>query len=268
MPIIMNSNLPPAVQQFFDLPSDSDLDEYLDKDISLDHCTDSSLSGSPHLHDSDLVLLDREYWNPSRLYLVRRRIFGHSEEVPTQSNKEIDWVDDLFSTPKKASGKAPPSTGSITEPESNCPDIPLTITTKAPPSASSVTEPESDCPNTPLATTTITSKAPPSTGSITEPESDDQPVSHVTVVAKPESDGSITEPESDDISRVLPTSKSAARLDHHCIFATPSPPPAGSLYWKYFTKEEDAKMYDRSGTDKSFHAVQQMKKELQALMDA
>lgn len=93
-------NLPPAVQQFFDLPSDSDLDEYLDKDLrlviwtsvqlltcdpnfcSLDH-TDSGLTGSPHLHDSDFVLLDREYWNPSRLCLVHRRIFGPSEQAPS-----------------------------------------------------------------------------------------------------------------------------------------------------------------------------------------
>jgi len=93
-------------------------------------------------------------------------------------------------------------------------------------------------------------------------------VSHVTVVAKPESDGSVTEPESDDFATVPPISKSTARLDRHCMFATPSPPPAGSLYWTYFTKEEDTKMYDRSGTDKSFEAVRQMKKELQALMDA
>ncbi|KAG2136742.1 hypothetical protein BD769DRAFT_1664271 [Suillus cothurnatus] len=254
----MSSNLPPAVQQFFDLPSDSDLDEYLNKDLSFDHTdtTSGSLSGSPHLHDSDLVLLDCEYWNPSRLYLVRRRIFGHSEQVPTQTNEEIDWVADLFSTPKKESGKAPPSTGSITEPESDCPNIPLAITTttsKAPPSTGSVTEPESDCPNTPLAIMTTTSKAPSSTGSITEPESDDPPVSHVTVAAKPECHLSLSPQLS---------------LDHHCMFATPSPPPAGSLYWTYFTKEEDAKMYDLLGTDKSFEAVRQMKKELQTLMDA
>ncbi|KAG1724226.1 uncharacterized protein EDB91DRAFT_1087530 [Suillus paluster] len=98
-------------------------------------------------------------------------------------------------------------------------------------------------------------RPPPSTASVTEPESDDPPVS--LMVPKPESDGSITEPESDDITTVSPISESTTRLDHH-----------RSLYWKYFIKEEDVRMYDHSGTDKSFQAVRQMKKELQALMDA
>ncbi|KIK41506.1 hypothetical protein CY34DRAFT_12977 [Suillus luteus UH-Slu-Lm8-n1] len=263
-------NLPPAVQQFFDLPSDSDLDKYLDKDLSLDHM-DSGLTGSPHLHDSDFVLLDREYWNPSRLCLVHRRIFGPSEQAPST---RTDWIADLFTTPKKGSGKAPLSTGSITEPKSDNPTVSLSIPTtisKAP-STGSITAPESDDPTIPLGIPTTISKAP-STGSITEPESDDPtiPLITPTTISKaPESDGSITEPESDDnnIATVPTISESSARLGHHCLFTTPSLPPPDSLYWKYFTKEEDERMYDRSGTDKSFQAVREMKKELQALMDA
>ncbi|KAG0692629.1 hypothetical protein DFH29DRAFT_1008309 [Suillus ampliporus] len=261
-------NLPPAVQQFFELPSESDLDEYLNKDLSLDNT--SGLSGSPHLHDSDLALLDREYWGPSQLSLVHRRIFGPSEQVPTRT----DWVADLFATPTKGSGKAPASTGSITEPESDYLTIPLGIPTtisKAP-STGSITEPESDDPTIPLITPTTISKAP-STGSITEPKSDDPTVSlgiTTTISKAPESDGSITEPESDDndVATVPTISESSAHLGCHYLFTTPSPPPPGSLYWKYFTKEEDVRMYDRSGTDKSFQAVRETKKELQALMDA
>ncbi|KAG2067370.1 hypothetical protein BDR04DRAFT_1159172 [Suillus decipiens] len=190
--------------------------------------------------------------------------FGHSEQIPTQTNEETDWVDDL---------KALLSTGSITEPKSDVPPA-ANLTTpishligssKAPFHTGSITKPKSD--DLPAANFTEPSKAPLSTGSITEPKSDDPPAANLTVT-KPESDGSITELESDDITMVLPVSKSTARLDCHCMFVTPSPPPPSLLYWKYFTKEEDARMYDHSGTDESFQAVQQMKKELQALMDA
>ncbi|KAG1744034.1 uncharacterized protein EDB91DRAFT_1080852 [Suillus paluster] len=109
----------------------------------------------------------------------------------------------------------------------------------------SITEPESDEDIVPTA---ITLKAPPSTGSITEPESDKEAVS-CTTVPKPESDWSIMEP-ADNITQSAQTC-----LDHYCMFATPSPPAPDSVYWKYFTKEEDARWNDRAGTDESFRAV-------------
>ena len=48
------------------------------------------------------------------------------------------------------------------------------------------------------------------------------------------------------------------------IFATPSPPPPSSLYWKYITCEEDAKWYDWEHKDSSYDKVRRWKKELEA----
>ena len=47
------------------------------------------------------------------------------------------------------------------------------------------------------------------------------------------------------------------------IFATPSPPPPGSLYWKYVTPEEDAQWYDCAGKNSQFDTVRRWKKELE-----
>ncbi|KAG1837807.1 hypothetical protein C8R48DRAFT_782569 [Suillus tomentosus] len=188
-------DIPPLVLKFFNLPSDSDdIDQYLQQDLRRHQSTDSLSGSSPCLNDSDLELLDGAYWlaNPARLDLLKHHISGHPS--PKQIEDKSNWVADLFATPKCKQKKAPPSTGSITE-----------------------------------------------------PESDDPPVTHVP--PRPE------------------LSESATRLDRHCMFATPSPPPPGSIYWKYFTTEEDARWYDRSGTDKSFQAVRKMKEELQALLD-
>jgi hypothetical protein len=52
------------------------------------------------------------------------------------------------------------------------------------------------------------------------------------------------------------------QIKRKSFFNTPSPPGPDSFYWKYVSQEEDAKWYDRSGTDASFRAVHQMKEEL------
>ncbi|KAG1761068.1 hypothetical protein EDD22DRAFT_848059 [Suillus occidentalis] len=138
---------------------------------------------------------------------------------------------------------------------------------KAPLSTGSIMEPESDDPPVMHVTPTITtptSKAPLSTGSITEPELDDPPVTHVA--PRSESDDLVAT-STNPGPKTMSVSESTTRLDCHCMFVTPSPPPPGSIYWKYFTREEDARWYDRSGTDKSFQAVRKMKQELQALLD-
>ncbi|KAG1725614.1 uncharacterized protein EDB91DRAFT_1254662 [Suillus paluster] len=85
-----------------------------------------------------------------------------------------------------------------------------------------------------------------------------------TILPLADDPSSVTEPESEPDA---PMATMTPRLDRHCMFATPSPPPPGSIYWKYFMREEDAKFYDCAGTDESFHAVRQKKKELQALLD-
>jgi hypothetical protein len=127
-------------------------------------------------------------------------------------------------------------------------------------------EPESD---EPLTTAPLPSKAIPIDDSITEPESDEP----VTTAPLPSTslpiDDSITESESepDNAPIALSTPKPTITKLHKKWFATPSPPAPDSIYWKYFTREEDARMYDRSGTDKSFQAVQELKHQLQMSLD-
>jgi hypothetical protein len=55
-------------------------------------------------------------------------------------------------------------------------------------------------------------------------------------------------------------------LNRNSFFATPSPPPPGSLYWKYFTPEEEAKFYDHSRTNEAFREIRQKKYELEVSM--
>ena len=52
---------------------------------------------------------------------------------------------------------------------------------------------------------------------------------------------------------------------HKGIFATPSPPPPGSFYWKYVTPEEDARWYNWAGKDSKFDMVQHWKRELETM---
>ncbi|KAG0691679.1 hypothetical protein DFH29DRAFT_1010481 [Suillus ampliporus] len=231
--------LPHPVQQFFDLPSDSDIDEYLQQDVSVDQGSDS-LCNSPRLDDSDFALLDPAYWfaNPSCLRRLKHRVFGPCNHSVAQSESDLVSV----------------SPGSITEPESPIPAPPAVV--KSPTSTGSITEPES-----PIPAPSAVIKSPASTGSVTEPES---PIpAPPAVVKSPTSTGSVTEPESPD-----PTPKKILKpFNRAHMFATPSPPGPDSVYWKYFTWEEDARMYDHSGTDKSFQAVRELKRKLQMSLD-
>ncbi|KAG1727077.1 uncharacterized protein EDB91DRAFT_1254048 [Suillus paluster] len=53
---------------------------------------------------------------------------------------------------------------------------------------------------------------------------------------------SLTEPESSDIELALSTSTaSMTTLKRKSFFATPSSPPPNSIYWKYMSREEDAR---------------------------
>jgi hypothetical protein len=188
---------------------------------------------------------------------------------------------------------------SITEPESDAeivtPSVstPATLATAAtvsPADNDSITEPESDAEivtpsmSTPATLTTAATVSPADDDSITEPESDAEivtpSVSTPTTLAtaatvSPADDNSITEPES-DAEIVTPCTDPGSttipprldRLTDSCsFFTTPSPPPSDSIYWKYITREEDSKWYDRAGTDSSFSTVRQWKQELRALMD-
>ncbi|KAG0693485.1 hypothetical protein DFH29DRAFT_881422 [Suillus ampliporus] len=111
----------------------------------------------------------------------------------------------------------------------------------------SVTEPESDPPQQVVT-------APPhpdDLDSITEPESDPLPPQ---ATAPPHMDDpeSITEPESDPPEPTITSTPKAAITKWKSIFATPSPPPPGSIYWKYVSREEDKAWYDQSRSDKDF----------------
>lgn len=107
-----------------------------------------------------------------------------------------------------------------------------------------------------------------------EPESEpDAPTTTAPAVLAPVyNSDSITEPESEpDVPTTAPSTvpkPTVATPVHKPIFATPSPPPPTSIYWKYVSKEEDATWYDRSGKDDGFRAVREIKRELQALCDS
>jgi hypothetical protein len=151
---------------------------------------------------------------------------------------------------------------SVTEPESE-PDAPATILPSAD-DPSSVAEPKSE----PDAPTTILPRAD-DPSSVTEPESEpDAPTTAPPIVLAPICDSdSVTEPESEPDAPTTAPSTVATPV-HKPIFATPSPPPPTSIYWKYVSKEEDAAWYDRSGKDDGFRAVREIKRELQALCDS
>ncbi|KAI6020381.1 hypothetical protein PISMIDRAFT_23992 [Pisolithus microcarpus 441] len=136
----------------------------------------------------------------------------------------------------------------------------------------------------------------PSPGSTTEPESDDtplhKPTPHSAILAQPVSPGSTTESELDippheqTLHPPQPVSSGSTtecelgaplqqQTPHPAalpskpvfksIFATLSPLPPGSLYWKYITPEEDAEWYDHTGQDKTFNVIWYWKKELEHL---
>ncbi|KAG1796665.1 uncharacterized protein HD556DRAFT_1441345 [Suillus plorans] len=299
--------IPEAVQIFFDMCSEPDIDGY-EADTSL--CVSenwSERSDTPFLSSSDDLLLDPAYWkaNPEKESLMRQRIFGQVTTTVLAPVCDLESITEPESEPDahNLTPKAPPAvlapicdSDSITEPESE-PDAPTTapptvlapvcdsdsITepesepdapTTAPPTvlapvcdSDSITEPESE-PDTPT-TAPPTVLAPVcDSDSITEPESEpDAPTTAPPTVLAPICDSdSITEPESEpDAHNLEPT---VATPVHKPIFATPSPPPPTSIYWKYVSKEEDAAWYDRSGNDDRFRAVREIKRELQALCDS
>jgi hypothetical protein len=122
----------------------------------------------------------------------------------------------------------------VTEPESE-PEIAAPTPTIPVDDLSSVTEPESEPENPPQPTIPTPTLPIDDPSSVTEPES---------------------EPEDQLIKGATPVPKKKG------FFDTPSPPGPDSLYWKYISREEDDKWYDRSKTDASFDAVRQMRQKL------
>ncbi|KIK16600.1 hypothetical protein PISMIDRAFT_25096 [Pisolithus microcarpus 441] len=189
---------------------------------------------------------DPEYDNPAEVH-VPHPSQGHStprllSQYPSPTNVTVQ--------------KSPSST---TEPESDDTLLPST------------TEPESDAPlrqQTPRPSVPAQHASP---GSTTEPESDDPLLPALTRVEHGSS-GSTTKAESDALPSEqtphLPDSEKISTKhlpSFKSIFATPSPPPSGSLYWKYVTPEEDAKWYDRTGEDSTFNVIRRWKRELEGL---
>jgi hypothetical protein len=206
---------------------------------------------------SDDLILDPGYWlaNPEKEHMLRLRIF---EAMLT---KPLDPLDPPKYDPE-----------SVTEPESDL-DIPPKPQTLLQPlvcDPESVTEPESDLdvppkPQTPLQV------IQPLVDSVTESESDvdvpPRPRTPLQVIQPLVCDpDSVTESESDlDVPPKHTPKKTEPK--RKSFFKTPSPPPPDSIYWKYVSCEEDARWYDRTGTDNSFEGVRKMKRELEQLCD-
>ncbi|KAG1818218.1 uncharacterized protein BJ212DRAFT_1480040 [Suillus subaureus] len=190
--------------------------------MSLDHDTDGydADTSTPKMTPSDDMLLNPAYWqaHPEKRHMIRQRLLHHPHTLPP-------WPDDPKSTTEPKVITAPP--------RPNDPD--------------SITESESDLP--PPQTT-----APPhvdNPDSITEPEmSPNLKVTHLpqVVTAPPHMDDldSITEPESDPPKPSITITSTPKATIWKSIFTVPSPPPPGSIYWKYVTQEEDNAWYDRS----------------------
>ncbi|KAG1729176.1 hypothetical protein EDD22DRAFT_146483 [Suillus occidentalis] len=137
------------------------------------------------------------------------------------------------------------------------------ISTPTPPKDDSVTEPESEPEEPPIEVpppALLPPKDDPS--SVTEPESDDEELP-IKLLPPKEDPSSVTEPESD--VEELPITGATITPKKRGFFDTPSPPGPDSIYWKYVSREEDAKWNDRAHTDESFHAVRQIKQELKNL---
>ncbi|KAG1811861.1 uncharacterized protein BJ212DRAFT_1301868 [Suillus subaureus] len=202
------------------------------------------------------MLLDPTYWiqHPPRFrYLIQQisTLLPALESDPGTQNH--NWVADLFVEDVQATTlvKTPimDSAGSVTEPEPEDIIVQATTPAKTPiaDSAGSIMEPEPE-DVTVQATTLVKTPIVDSTGSITEPESDTEIVP-LQVTSGPCTDsGSTTEPESDENSPAATSTPGSTTippclecLDPHSFFATPSPPPPDSIYWKYVTHEEDSK---------------------------
>jgi hypothetical protein len=142
----------------------------------------------------------------------------------------------------------------------------FSVSTPTPPKDDSITEPESEPEEPPIKTpppTLLLPKDDPS--SVTEPESDHEelPIKLLPPIKHPppkEDPSSVTEPESD--VEELPITGATITPKKRGFFDTLSPPGPDSLYWKYVSRKEDEKWYDRSKTDDSFHAVHSIKQQL------
>ncbi|KAG1752265.1 hypothetical protein EDD22DRAFT_850611 [Suillus occidentalis] len=244
-------DLPEIAQFFLQLPSESKIDGYLHDE------TDIGCS-SPHLTPSDNIMLDPNFWttNNPACHLLKQHILQVTQPKPKllatqmEALRDTDWIDDLF----------------LIKLESDKPLTTATLPSKAIPIDDSITEPESD---EPVTTALLPSRAIPIDNSITEPESDEP----VTTAPLPSTflpiDDSITESESEPNNApiALSTPKPTITKLHKKWFATLSPPAPDSIYWRYFTREEEAQFYDRSGTDKSFQTVRKLRQELQGSLD-
>ncbi|KAG1843969.1 hypothetical protein F4604DRAFT_1937842 [Suillus subluteus] len=108
----------------------------------------------------------------------------------------------------------------------------------------SVTEPESepDVPPKPIQPVQPAQPLENNPDSVMEPESElDVPPNPVQPIQPLKNDpDSVTEPESSDID--IPSSTLTATLKRKSFFATPSPPPPNSIYWKYVSRERGCEM--------------------------
>ncbi|KAG1808273.1 uncharacterized protein BJ212DRAFT_1303143 [Suillus subaureus] len=249
------------------LPSDSDLNEYLQKEPISHSVSDSS----PHLTPSDNDILAREYWlNNPACQLLKQHILAESDQkqLVTQKERYTELAFKSFDDIAPLLSKTLLSDDSIIELESD--DVTPLPSKAFLSSNDSVMEPELDEPGQHA----VPSKTLLSNDSVTELESDNvtpRPSniallpSNITPLpskALPSGNDSVTEPESE------PTTPKpiAPKLDQKW-FTTPSPPPPGSIYWKYFAQEEEACFYDHSRTDESFQAVWELKHKLDMSLD-
>ncbi|KAI6023090.1 hypothetical protein BKA83DRAFT_12597 [Pisolithus microcarpus] len=256
-------DIPVVMKHFFDIPDDIDLDNAVLSDPSL---TESS--GSPHLTASDEQILDLEYWHshPYQYGQLKQRLLPY--QLP-RALSNTSWTDKAllsgcdtpaphFSMPHLLSQHSSPTK-----------DVIPTSCAVQYPSPRSTTEPESD-DVLPLHKHTPRSAIPArpvSPGSTTEPELDIPPHEQTPHPPQPVSSGSTTEHELGvPLRQQIPRpAGSPSKPIFKSIFATPSPPPPGSFYWKYVTPEEDAKWYDRAGQDNTFNVIHRWKKELEDL---
>ncbi|KAG1898546.1 uncharacterized protein F5891DRAFT_1190616 [Suillus fuscotomentosus] len=242
--------LPSAVQDFLDLSLDPDLDD-LDNGYQADTSLDSNdtRSSTPVMTLSDDLVANPACWPSSHALRIRARLVSFMDLPP------VTHV-------------ATSTTESVMESESE-PEVPsvLAKTTPIPPppkyEPSSVTEPESDIEELPQPSIKNLPKNEPS--SVTEPESDvedlPQPLPQPSIKSLPKNDpSSVTEPESDVENLPIKTP-----IKKKSFFDTPSPPGPDSCYWKYVSREEDAKWYDRAHADNSFLTVRQIKQDLKDL---
>ncbi|KAG1737196.1 hypothetical protein EDB19DRAFT_1909891 [Suillus lakei] len=259
----------PAVQDFLDLSSDPDLDGYqADTSINTNDSNDSTHSSTPVMTLSDDFLLDPANWtsDPLRARLMRLRDLLQQESTPTKPMPILP-VDDPSSVTEPESEPeitAPTpilpvdNPSSVTEPESE-PEIAAPTPILPVDNLSSVTEPESE-PEIAAPTPILPVNDP---SSVTEPESEPENLPQPTIPTPTlpvEDPSSVTEPESEPEDQLIKGATPVPKKKG--FFNTPSPPGPDSLYWKYISREEDDRWYDRSKTDTSFDTVCQMRQKL------